>query len=130
MTKSFSPKYTQRRNSKEWRKYGKAQHALWLGRDALIPLLKAHDIEHLTYANLGREWFIRDTIPLNRVHHRRFVTPLRALTKGGKRRVTQAQRLMAWTMRIWAILMLPIIWIIWGRMWAVVLGLWIAFVLF
>ncbi|MEM7772402.1 MAG: hypothetical protein AAF327_18050 [Cyanobacteria bacterium P01_A01_bin.37] len=130
MTKTFSPSYHNRLRSQAWRDYGKMQRSLWCGRDALLPLLPCHDIEHLTYSNLGHEWFIRDTIPLNKHHHRKFVTPLRRLTKGGKRRVTAAQRAMTWMMRAWALIMLPFIWLIWGRMWALCAGVAIALWIF
>jgi hypothetical protein len=40
-----------------------------LHRDCIIPLLRATDVDHLSYVNLGHELPLRDVVPLNRHTH-------------------------------------------------------------
>lgn len=56
-------------HSKKWRDKLPKFHANLMHRDCLIPLLKANDIHHLTYRNLGKESFIIDVVPLHWLTH-------------------------------------------------------------
>jgi hypothetical protein len=40
-----------------------------LGRDCVLPVLRAHHCHHLHYRNLGHELPIRDIVPLHRITH-------------------------------------------------------------
>jgi hypothetical protein len=67
----FSPEYrcaTSPANP-HWRLVRQLTFALTLHRDVLCIWWRATDADHLTYANLGREWPLRDLVPLNRRTH-------------------------------------------------------------
>lgn len=77
--KRFSAEYrwaTSMRNPR-WRRLRRICFAVTMGRCAVVPLLKAHHNDHVTYRNLGKEWPLRDLVPLNR-HVHAAVTYLRA----------------------------------------------------
>lgn len=67
----FSPKYREHvsRRSKGWQRHCRLCKALFLGRDALLPILPAHHVDHLHYGNLGAEIPFLDTLPLHRLTH-------------------------------------------------------------
>lgn len=56
---------------------------LLLGRDVIFPLLKAHEVEHLSYRRInfkqcrGYEIPFLDLLPMNRFTHRKIVTPVK-----------------------------------------------------
>jgi hypothetical protein len=68
-----------------WKQSLRCQIALNLlfGRDLIIPLLKAHDVEHLSYKRVdfqnctGHEIPFLDLMLLNRFIHRQAITPLK-----------------------------------------------------
>lgn len=78
---------------------------LWKGRCALFPWLKARDGHHLTYANLGHEWPLRDVLPLSRFAHR--VVHCRLFWARGKphshRRVFWGLVWRCWAMIAWVV---------------------------
>jgi len=55
---------------------------LTLGRDVLVPILPAQTLDHLVYGRLGREWPLRDVVPLSRATHG-FVTSARDVVGRG-----------------------------------------------
>lgn len=67
-----------------WQRRRNAAMALTLGRDVVFPWLKAHEVDHLSYAHMGQELPIRDIVPLHRMTHA-VVTALRR--RGYKRGV-------------------------------------------
>lgn len=82
----FTPNaYTAYINSREWKQSNRRKIAfnLLFGQDVVFPLLKAHDIEHLSYERIdfenckGYEIPFLDLLPLNRVVHRQIVTPIK-----------------------------------------------------
>ncbi len=83
--RAVSPQYVAYINSKGWKQSLRRQIALNLlfGRDPIIPLLKAHDVEHLSYKRVdfpncrGHEIPFLDLMPLNRFMHRQAITPLK-----------------------------------------------------
>lgn len=83
--KKLSREYVQYINSKGWKQSLRRKVALNLlfGRDVIFPLLKAHDVEHLSYKRIdfrqcrGYELPFLDLLPLNRVTHRQFITPIK-----------------------------------------------------
>lgn len=86
----FTPNaYTAYINSKEWKQSLRRKIALNLlfGQDVIFPIFKAHDIEHLSYRRIdfkngrGYELPFFDLLPLNRVTHRRIITPLKDLLR-------------------------------------------------
>ncbi|MBD1851685.1 hypothetical protein H6F87_16965 [Cyanobacteria bacterium FACHB-502] len=87
---NLSPQYFRYINSKGWKQSLRRKIALNLlfGRDPIIPLLKAHDVEHLSYKRVdfenctGYEIPFIDLIPLNRFIHRQVITPLKGFLKG------------------------------------------------
>ncbi len=72
-----------------WRCLRYLSFAVTLGRCTVIPALKAHHNDHLTYRNLGHELPLRDVVPLNRYVHvavtflraRGLKTPVNALLR-------------------------------------------------
>jgi hypothetical protein len=78
---SLSPEYRQYINSKSWRSKRPFIMALTLGRDSILPIFPAHDCDHLTYKNLGRELPLRDCVPLHRFTHRNVITPARSVLR-------------------------------------------------
>lgn len=111
MTKSLSPEYKSYVESDAWRKRRKSALIAFCNRDCLLPWLRANEVDHISYRNMGREIVFRDILPLNG-HTHRFITWLRAVCKGKKRRITTAQRCLAWAMRFIAALWLVPIWAI------------------
>jgi hypothetical protein len=86
MGKRFvSPQYVAYIRSSGWKGSLRRKIALHLlfGRDPIIPLLKAHDVEHLSYKRIdfencvGYEIPFLDLMPLNRLMHRQVITPLK-----------------------------------------------------
>ncbi|WP_088889815.1 hypothetical protein [Leptolyngbya ohadii] len=83
--RAVSPQYTAYIQSNGWKGSFRRKIALNLlfGRDPIIPLLKAHDVEHLSYRRIdfencvGYEIPFLDLMPLNRFMHRQVVTPLK-----------------------------------------------------
>lgn len=105
--KPFSAKYRQLilERSPRWVWRRRIALVLWLGRDALLPLLPAQHVDHLHYRNLGNfmgELPLLDVIPLHRKTHA-LVTNLRR----------QHQRaLVNLPCRVLAAFWLVVIWII------------------
>jgi hypothetical protein len=98
--KKLSSGYYEYINSPRWKQSLRRKLSLNLlfGRDIICPLLKAHDVEHLTYSNFKKELPIRDLVPLNRVVHRNIITPIKGLFRvifGRK----LGNFLMAWFLR-------------------------------
>ncbi|WP_088894956.1 hypothetical protein [Leptolyngbya ohadii] len=83
--RSVSPQYVAYIQSSGWKVSLRRKIALNLlfGRDPIIPLLKAHDVEHLSYRRIdfescvGYEIPFLDLMPLNRFMHRQVVTPVK-----------------------------------------------------
>jgi hypothetical protein len=105
----LSPEYRQYINSDKWRNRSRFIRRCTLDRDSLIPLLKAHHTDHLTYRNMGGELFLRDCVPLNRNVHG-FITALRKFLRWTIGRKL-ANFIVAWVMRIICILWLPVIYL-------------------
>lgn len=87
--KYLSNEYKAYINSAGWKKSLRRRIALNLlfGQDVVFPLLKAHDIEHLSYKRIdfnhceGYEIPFLDLLPLNRVVHRQIVTPVKDILR-------------------------------------------------
>lgn len=87
--KSLSPEYQRYISSPGWKQSRRRNIALNLlfGRDVILPLLKAHDIEHLSYRRVnfnqckGYEIPFLDLLPLNRFTHREVITPVKDLLR-------------------------------------------------
>ena len=85
MKKQLSLEYQLYISSQGWKQSLRRKVALnlLLGRDVICPLLKAHDIEHLSYERVdfrncqGYEIPFLDLLPLNRFTHRQIVTPIK-----------------------------------------------------
>lgn len=83
--RSLSPEYSRYINSPGWKKSFRRWLALHLlfGGDAVIPFLRAHHVEHLSYKRIdfhncrGYEIPFLDLLPLNRWMHLEVVTPLK-----------------------------------------------------
>lgn len=83
--RAVSPQYTTYIQSSDWKGSLRRKIALNLlfGRDPIIPLLKAHDVEHLSYKRVdfqnctGHEIPFLDLMPLNCFVHRQIITPLK-----------------------------------------------------
>ena len=63
------PNYQYYIRSQKWRSKLPKFHAWLMHRDCLCPLVKANDIHHLTYRNLGSESIVLDVVPLNKCTH-------------------------------------------------------------
>lgn len=105
--KQFSAKYRRLilERSPRWIWRRRIALVFWLGRDALLPLLPAHHVDHLHYRNLGKfmgELPLLDVIPLHRKTHR-LVTELRQ--KVNRALINLLCRALAafWLVVIWAI---------------------------
>ncbi len=72
----FSERYRARLASPEW--HALRRRVLWstLGRDLLMPALRASQIDHIGYRRLGRERIWLDVVPLHPATHK-LVTALR-----------------------------------------------------
>jgi hypothetical protein len=72
----FSPEYKTYISSARWQRLRRIVLATTLGRDAVIPFLRASQVDHLRYRPFGTEriWF--DLVPLHPLTHR-VVTALR-----------------------------------------------------
>jgi len=87
--KHLSSEYKAYINSVGWKKSLRRAIAfnLLFGQDVVFPLLKAHDIEHLSYKRIdfkncrGYEIPVLDLLPLNRVVHCQIVTPVKDLLR-------------------------------------------------
>ena len=85
MMKYLSSEYKKYINSDGWKKSLRRKIALrlLLGRDPIIPLLAATEVEHLSYSRVdfkqceGYEIPFLDIIGMNRVTHRNIVTPVK-----------------------------------------------------
>ena len=83
--KFLSNEYKTYINSNGWKKSVRRKIALrlLLGRDPIIPLLAATEVEHLSYSRIdfkrcrGYEIPFLDIIGMNRVTHRNIVTPVK-----------------------------------------------------
>ncbi|MCU0550029.1 MAG: hypothetical protein MUC48_11830 [Leptolyngbya sp. Prado105] len=83
--KYLSNEYRQYINSKGWKQSLRRKIALNLlfGQDVIFPLLKAHDVEHLSYKRVdfknckGYEIPVLDLLPMNRFTHRKLITPIK-----------------------------------------------------
>ncbi len=77
----LSPEYRAWIRSSEWRDGFARNFTLrWLtfGQDCVVPLVSAHDADHLTYTRFGGgEIPLVDLVPLHRFIHRAVVTHLR-----------------------------------------------------
>lgn len=113
MIMRLSNEYTQHIRSDKWRNTSRFCRRVWCDRDCIFPLFPSHETDHISYKNMGHEWPIRDVLPLSRTNHQ-IITYLRKLLKGGGMKITLAQRLLAWVMRIFAMLWLPFIWALWA----------------
>jgi hypothetical protein len=84
-----SPEYHRYINSADWKESLRRKIALHLlfGQDVIFPVLKAHDVEHLSYRRIdfkrckGYEIPVLDLLPLNRVTHRQVITPLKKMLR-------------------------------------------------
>jgi hypothetical protein len=84
-----SPDYHRYINSRDWKESLRRKIALHLlfGQDVVLPVLKAHDVEHLSYRRIdfkrckGYEIPVLDLLPLNRVTHRQIITPLKKILR-------------------------------------------------
>lgn len=89
MKKKLSNEYVRYINSANWKQSRRRNIALHLlfGRDVIFPLLKAHDVEHLSYQRInfkqcrGYEIPFLDLLPLNRFMHRQVITPVKDLLR-------------------------------------------------
>lgn len=87
--KYLSDEYKTCINSGGWKKSLRRAISLQLlfGQDVVFPLLKAHDIEHLSYKRIdfknckGYEVPFLDLLSLNRFTHRKLITPLKDLLR-------------------------------------------------
>lgn len=87
--KSLSLEYQRYISSPGWKQSRRRKIALNLlfGRDVIFPLLKAHDIEHLSYQRVnfnqckGYEIPFLDLLPLSRFMHREVITPVKDLLR-------------------------------------------------
>lgn len=83
--KRLSSDYKRYIYSKGWKQSLRRKIALNLlfGQDVIFPLLKAHDIEHLSYKRIdfkqcqGYEIPFLDMLPMNRFTHRKLITPIK-----------------------------------------------------
>lgn len=83
--RNVSPEYSRYINSSGWKKSLRRWIALHLllGGDAVIPFLRAHHVEHLSYERIdfqnckGYEVPFLDLLPLNRWMHLKVVTPVK-----------------------------------------------------
>ena len=83
--KTLSPEYRRYISSKGWKQSRRRRIALNLlfGQDVLFPLLKAQDVEHLSYRRIdfkncrGYEIPFIDLLPMNRFTHRKLITPIK-----------------------------------------------------
>ena len=83
--KYLSNNYRQYIYSKNWKQSLRRKIALNLlfGQDVIFPLLKAHDVEHLSYKRVdfkrcvGHEIPFLDLLPMNRFTHRKIITPVK-----------------------------------------------------
>lgn len=66
-------------HSPEWRRKATVFRHLMRDRCAVLPLLKSNDAHHMTYANLEREIFLRDCVPLSKFIHLGIVHPISRL---------------------------------------------------
>ena len=69
MTKHFSHKYRAYIRSPLWRFWRAIAFTLFLGRDALIPLLKAQEGDHLHYKMMGWDLPVISVLPLHHSTH-------------------------------------------------------------
>jgi hypothetical protein len=84
-----SPQYHRYINSKDWKESLRRKIALHLlfGQDVILPVLKAHDVEHLSYRRIdfkrckGYEIPFLDLLPMNCVTHRQIITPLKKMLR-------------------------------------------------
>ena len=78
VTPRFSAEYRARVSMQNpgWRRLRRFTFALTLGRDVVVPLLRAEQLDHLSYRRLGHEIPIWDVVPVSRGTHR-LVTLLR-----------------------------------------------------
>jgi len=88
---SHSIEYQDRLHSAGWRRLRAFCFMLTWGRCAVLPILPAQELDPLHYCSLGRELPLFDVVPLSRIAHRCFVTPLRAIL--GRAIVNPALRL-------------------------------------
>jgi hypothetical protein len=95
---ALSPQYQKYIKSDSWRSRRPFIMALMLGRDTILPILPAHDCDHITYKNLGYELPLRDCVPLNKITHRWIITPLRSLLRFILGR-SRGNFVMAWFLR-------------------------------
>lgn len=72
----FSNEYRTYMRSAKWRRRRSFIIATTLGRDVLLPWLRANHVDHLRYRRMGNELPIFDAVPLSRATHR-VVTILR-----------------------------------------------------
>jgi hypothetical protein len=103
----MSPEYRQYINSDRWADRSEWIRRCTLNRDGLIPLLKAHHTDHITYRNMGHELFLRDCVPLHSVTHW-FITQLRKILRWAIGRKL-ANSVVAWPMRVICFAWLPVI---------------------
>lgn len=83
--KPLSPEYRRYISSKGWKQSRRRKITLNLlfGQDVIFPLLKAHDVEHLSYQRIdfkqcrGYEIPFLDLLPMNRFTHRKLITPIK-----------------------------------------------------
>jgi hypothetical protein len=85
----FSQAYRNRLRAPSWGMLRGICFALTFGRDALCPLLRARQLDHLTYERLGREIPLFDVLPLSGGTHR-LITALR--DRFGRERITMILR--------------------------------------
>ena len=67
----FSARYRERTDPRNasWGLLRVITFGLTLGRDVVFPVLPAQTLDHLGYGRLGREWPLRDVVPLSRATH-------------------------------------------------------------
>jgi len=83
--KKLSSDYVRYINSANWKQSLRRKITLNLlfGQDVILPILKAHDVEHLSYKRVdfkncrGYEIPFLDLLPMNRFTHRKIITPIK-----------------------------------------------------